>query len=295
MQDHDQVCRFIIDNTSIRGQLVSLDASWQKCLENCSADDFAKNLLGQALSAVSLLASTLKLNGDITLQIRGQGAIHLLVVQVSSKRTIRGLIRQSRQVDDESSSLQEIFGADKMVITINNSENKPYQGIVPLTGYLIQHALEVYFDQSEQLPTRLWLACNNTSACGLLLQQLPVELESDMQDDDSWNRVTQLASTISDQELLELSVKDLLYRLFHEESVRLFDMEPVYFSCSCSRLRTMNIIRTLGYQEAAEILQEQGSIEIHCEFCNAQYNFDIIDVEHLFNATTGLPGNPSLH
>lgn len=293
MKDHDQVCRFVIDDTPIRGQLISLDASWQKCQENCSVDDFARNLLGQALAAVTLLASTLKINGDITLQIRGQGAVHLLVAQASSKRSIRGLIRQNRSIDDESATLQDIFEADKMVITINTGKGEPYQGIVPLTGFTLQHALEAYFERSEQLPTRIWLASDPTSASGLLLQKLPHEDEH--ADEDSWNRVTQLASTITDQELIELSEKEILYRLFHEESVRLFDMEPIHFSCSCSKQRIMKMIQSLGQQEADDIIREQGSIDVNCEFCNAQYNLDPIDVEQLFNEQSDIPGSLSLH
>lgn len=281
MKDHDQICRFTFDNMPVRGQLVSLDASWQQCLQNCDAntDDIAKLLLGQALAAVSLLASTLKFDGSITLQIRGQGAIHLLVAQVTSKRSVRGLVRQSHAVEDESAPLKDIFLSDKMVITIDRGKGRPYQGIVPLTGDSIQHALEAYFHHSEQLPTEIWLACDEQSASGLLLQKLPGEEE----DQDGWARVTQLASTINEQELLKLTEQDILHRLFHEESVRLHESEPVHFSCSCSRERTAKMIQSLGAEEARSILQEQGKVSVNCEFCNANYAFDAIDIEQIFN------------
>lgn len=291
MQDHDQIARFTIAQTPIRGQLVSLDASWQKCLQNSDLSDAARTLLGDALVAVTLLGSTLKLDGKITLQIRGQGAIPLLVAQSTSERSIRGMVRQSSDIAETSLSLREIFQTDKIVITIDSGHGKPYQGIVPLFGHSIAQALESYFDQSEQLPTRLWLASDQYSASGLLLQKLPGE----MHDEDSWNRVTHLASTITRHELLQLSERELLKRLFHEETVRLFDSEPVRFDCSCSRERTQNMIKSLGIEEAQQILQEQGSISVNCEFCNASYVFDPIDIEQLFQSVTEYPTNLTRH
>lgn len=291
MLDHDQIARFTIENTPIRGQMVSLDASWQKCLQNSELSVPARNLLGDALAAVTLLGSTLKLDGKITLQIRGQGAIHLLVAQATSQRSIRGMVRQSAEIKDTSIPLNEIFQADKIVITIDSGHGKPYQGIVPLIGHSLAQALESYFDQSEQLPTRLWLASDQSSASGLLLQKLPGEL----QDEDSWNRVTHLASTITRQELLQLSERELLKRLFHEEVVRLYDSEPVRFECSCSRERTQAMIKSLGHDEAESILEEQGTIEVNCEFCNASYVFDPIDIEQLFQADTEFPTNLTRH
>ncbi len=291
MKNHDQLFRFVFDDTPIRGQLLSLDASWQKCLQRSDADEYAQTILGHALAAVTLLASTLKIDGNITLQIRGQGPIHLLVAQSNNQRSVRGLVRQTESVEQEQATLQEVFGADKMVITIDNGRGKPHQGIVPLRGSSLQDALEAYFEHSEQLPTRIWLASNENSASGLLLQKLPGEEI----DDDSWNRVTQLASTITQQELIELSEQDLLHRLFHEETLRLFESEPVHFSCSCSREKTLNMIKSLGKEEADDILSEQGQISVTCEFCNNRYDFDPIDIEQVFSNDNEFPGSRSIH
>jgi len=291
MKNKDLIFRFLVEHTPIRGQLISLDASWQKCFARTDAGETAKTLLGHALSAVALLASTLKIEGKLTLQIRGQGAIHLLVAQATSNRTIRGLVRQSSELKNSSSSLQKIFDADKIVLTIDNGKGKPHQGIVPLMGSSLSEALEGYFEQSEQLPTRLWLACDESSASGLLLQKLPGETE----DEDSWNRITQLASTITDQELIELDENDILHRLFHEESIRLFDPEPVHFDCSCSQEKTLNMIKSLGEDEALDILSEQGEVSISCEFCNAQYTFDSVDIAQLFKSEKTLPESKTRH
>ncbi len=291
MKNNDQLFRFVFDDTPIRGQLLTLDASWQKCLQRSDVDGYAQTILGHALAAVTLLASTLKIDGNITLQIRGQGPIHLLVAQSNNQRSVRGLVRQSQSVEQPAATLQELFGADKMVITIDSGKGKPHQGIVPLRGSTLQDALEAYFEHSEQLPTRIWLASNENSASGLLLQKLPGE---DI-DSDSWNRVTQLASTITEHELIELSEQELLHRLFHEETLRLFESEPIHFSCSCSREKTLNMIKSLGKAEADDILNEQGQISVTCEFCNNRYDFDPIDIEQFFSNDNEFPGSQSVH
>ncbi len=292
MSSSDQLQRFIFDGTPVRGQWVNLDASWRKALENLDVEPFARDQLGQALAAVCLLASTLKIDGSITLQIRGQGAIHLLVAQARSDNSLRGLVRQNSRVRDESAALSEIFEAERMVITIDSGKGKPHQGIVPLTGHSIAEALEAYFEHSEQLPTRLWLAADESSAAGILLQRLPSQ--EDSADADAWDRTSQLASTVQAEELLRLPAEEVLYRLFHEEELRLFEPAPLRFQCGCSAQRTRDMIRSLGVDEARSILQEQGAIEVHCEFCNAEYRFDSVDVEQLFYPDAE-SGNQTVH
>jgi molecular chaperone Hsp33 len=277
MKDLDQSRRFMFEENPIRGQHVSLDASWQKIVSQSDAKGDALILLGQALTAVTLLVDTLKINGSVSLQIRGSGAIHLLMAEATSSNTIRGIVRQSRELDTET-SLRDIFGTDKLVITVKTDNGKPHQGIVPLSGNSLASALQVYFDQSEQLPTRFWLACNNKSAAGLLLQKLP----GDLTDGDAWNRVLHLASTTADEELLDLKTENLLHRLFHEEDLRLYDANVINFACSCSPQRTHDMLISLGKTEIEEIINEQNEVTITCEFCNAQYSFDRVDLSQLF-------------
>lgn len=277
MKDPDQSRRFMFEQNPVRGQHVSLDTSWQKIVSQSNAEGFALVILGQALAAVALLVDTLKIDGSVSLQIRGDGAIHMLVVEATSSNTIRGIVRQSRELNTET-SLQDIFGSDKLVITIKNGSGKPHQGIVPLSGNSLSVALQAYFDQSEQLPTRFWFACNTKSATGLLLQKLP----DTSTDNDAWNRLQHLASTTSDEELLDLKAESLLYRLFHEEDLRLFDADMISFACSCSPLRTRDMLISLGKSEVEEIINEQNEINVTCEFCNAQYSFDSVDLKQLF-------------
>jgi molecular chaperone Hsp33 len=147
---------------------------------------------------------------------------------------------------------------------------------VPLQGRNLAGALETYFEQSEQLKTRLWLFANETRAVGLLLQELPSQSSK-----DDWERIEILADTVTEQELLELDCEHLLYRLFNEEEVRLFDAEPVEFQCSCSRPRIERTLRALGSDELEDILKEHCTIQVGCEFCSERYLFDRIDVETL--------------
>ncbi len=140
-------------------------------------------------------------------------------------------------------------------------------------------ALQTYFEQSEQLRTRLWLFANETHAVGLLLQELPAQ-ESYVAD---WERIEILANTVTEQELLELDCEHILYRLFNEEKVRVFDAEPVEFKCACSRSKIEEALRALGRTELENILQERGNIEVNCEFCSERYNFDKVDVENMLS------------
>ena len=290
MKDQDQMRRFLFEQNPIRGQHVSLDASWQKIVAQSEARGVALTLLGHALTAVTLLVDTLKIDGSVSLQIRGSGAIHLLVAEATSSNTVRGVVRQSRELDGQI-SLQDIFATDKLVITVKNGSAKPHQGIVPLSGNNLSVALQAYFDQSEQLPTRFWFACNEISATGMLLQKLPAASS----DDDAWNRLLHLASTTSNEELLELKAERLLHRLYHEEDLRLFEADNISFACSCSPQRTRDMLISLGRIEVDDIIDEQNEIAITCEFCNARYAFDGVDIEQLFLDQEYIPPAPTKH
>jgi len=291
MKNSDLIQRFLFDENPIRGQLVSLNQSWREILKLSDADGYARTILGHALTAVALLSSTLKFNGNITLQIQGQGALNLLVAQASSEKTVRGIVKQTQAIKDNDADLSEVFASDKIVITIDTGKGRPHQGIVPLQGNKLATALETYFQQSEQLQTHLWLACDDNVASGLLIQKLPGE----MHDPDAWNRVIQLANTITDRELIELDTDELVYRLFHEDKVRIFEPEPVRFQCNCSTQRTLGMLKTLGRQELEDILQQESNIDVTCEFCNRLYRFDALDVEHLFKSPAGLETDKTRH
>ncbi len=185
------------------------------------------------------------------------------------------------------------MGNGKMIISIeNDADNQRYQGVVPVTGATVAESLREYFDRSEQLPTRLWLASGDETVAGMLLQRMPEHGVASAE--DFWDRVCLLASTIKSEELLELPERQLLNRLFNEDDLRLFDRLPVSFRCSCNRERVENMLRSLGADEIRGMVEEQGSVSVHCEFCNKGYEFDRVDSAGLFLADPPV-GEQSLH
>ncbi len=281
MRDQDLQQKFLVDSCDARGQLVQLDAAWGEATARTDYPATVRQILGEAFVAATLLAGTIKFDGKMTMQVRGEGPIHLLVVQVTNEGNVRGLARWSKV--PETHDLPTAFGVDaRMIITIEADRNaEPYQGIVPLEGDNLAGALQTYFRTSEQLPTELYLAVSEETAAGVLIQKLPVE-ERTYHDVDGWARAKALCETLSDKELCEESAQTLLHRLFHEERVRLFDAQPVRFHCSCSRERTDGMLVGLGKSEVDDIIEEQGNVEITCEFCDAEYNYDPVDVAALF-------------
>lgn len=286
----DILHRFILETTNVRGEWVHLDATWQALLERYEYPPVVRELLGQALAAVALLSATIKFDGSLILQVTGSGPLNLLVVQASGHGTVRGLARWHSEVP--AGDLAAQFGDGRMVMTIDPGEGLDrYQGIVPLEGASLAEALQGYFTRSEQLPTRLWLAADGERAAGLLLQALPGE----RRDPDAFNRAVILAETLRAPELLEWPVETLLHRLYHEEDVRLLEGSPVSFRCGCSRERVADMLRNLGRAEVESVLADEGVIEVHCEFCNAGYRFDAVDVEQLFTEGGHPPGSRTWH
>ncbi len=277
MKDADALQRFLFENSNVRGTFIHLQASYKSAKDRYDYPEPVAQPLGQALAASTLLSSTIKFKGSLILQVQSNGPINMLVAQCDDQRHIRGLARWQQAIKGES--LTDIFGEGRITITINSEQNKDrYQGVVELEGASLSEAIERYFQQSEQLNTRLWLFADQQQAVGLLLQQLPGEAP----DDHFWQHIETLGETLTSGELLQLSSTEILQRLFHEEDIRLFEPEPVSFHCGCSSEKISAMIRALGYDEAQSILKEQGKIEVGCEFCNQQYTFDAVDTDVLF-------------
>jgi len=273
MIEHDCLRRFIFPALGIRGEWVNLTESWQAAKQFQKSPDIVQHQLGQALAAVTMLSATIKFKGSMILQAQGSGPLLTLVAQATHKRKIRGLVRGDVQAP--CATLAELFGEGRLVLTIEQANAGPYQGVVPLAGKNLADALETYFSQSEQLKTRLWLFADDTRAGGLLLQELPALQHAPA----DWERIEILTDTVTAEELLSLTCRDMLHRLFHEEQVKVFEPEPVNFECACSRSRIERTLKALGKQALLNLLHEHGNIEVGCEFCGAQYAFDPIDVE----------------
>lgn len=279
----DALHRFIIEQSHVRGEVVRLDSTL-RALEGSNAyPEPVRQLLAETAAATALLAATIKFDGYLTLQVKGNGPVNLLVVEATGKGTLRGVARHENVVPD--AGIRKLMGAGHLVMTIDPGRGRErYQGIVSLDETSLVRTLQNYFSQSEQLPTRLWLAVDDTSAAGFLLQNLPANRSRDtLEEDDDWNRCVHLADTLTDSELLHLPVEKLLYRLFNQESVRLLGASPVNFACRCSRKRVERTLRALGDSEVNQILKEDGEVEVRCEFCNTAYAFDAVDIGHMFS------------
>ena len=293
MADTDSIHRFLFEQTGIRGNLVHLDASWRAILGNHPYPQAVGVHLGESLAAVALLSATIKFDGSLILQVQGSGPLRTLVAQATSGRTLRGIARWSGEVP-AGGHLAECAGEGRLVLTIERAHGEPYQGVVPLAGHGIGAALEHYFAASEQLPTRLWLAADAGRAAGLLLQHLPTG-ETTNETADDWNRVGMLAATVTPEELLRLSTREVLHRLFHEDDIRLFESEPLSYRCGCSRTRIEDMLRTLGEAEVDAMIAAQGEVEVTCEFCNRTYRLDRVDASQLFAQPTHPTPSASQH
>lgn len=291
MSDSDSQRRFILEHTNVRGIITHLDNSWRSMLEGRNYPPIIQELLGQAATAICLLSATLKSNSSLTLQIQNGNPVTLLVMQVNESQHFRGMAEWQGEITN--STLEKLCHGGQLTITIEQDSGERYQSIVDMHQTSLAKALHNYFQQSEQLPTDLWLATNSQHAAGLLLQALPEQHEDD--DPDAWNRACQLANTITNEELLELPAEELLHRLYHEEDIRLYESSPVAFRCSCSRDHMANNLRNLGEQEIQNILEGQGSISVNCGFCQQQYEFDSIDTMRLFADATSPELPPTQH
>jgi len=294
MTDTDSLHRFLFERYPIRGQIVHLDASWRAILEHAKYPDVIRNLLGEASAATVLLAATLKFQGHLSLQLRGDGPLNLLLAQCTSGFGVRALARYDEAVAEQS--FTSLAGDGQLSVTLDNdSEKQRYQGVVPVVGDRLAASLEKYFEQSEQLPTRLWLYADGEGASGMLLQRLPVKEGADVAAiDDAWVRMQMFGDTLKGEEIRRYSDRELLHRLFNEEDVRLFERSPVFFRCTCSRDRVTGMLQSLGQEEVKSILAEQGQVEVRCDFCNRAYEFDSVDVARIFSGSVA-PSGGTIH
>jgi molecular chaperone Hsp33 len=286
----DVLHRFLLERAGVRGALVRLGPAWREVAGRADYPTALHALLGEALAASALLTGSIKLDGALSIELKGSGALRLLFAECSDQGRLRGLARWNEPLPAPL-ALDALADA-VMAITIGNVDRgQRYQGLVELRHADLAGSLEGYFTKSEQLPARILLAADGGQAVGLMLQKMPGEGGRDaVQDDDAWNRVLHLTATLGAPELLATAPEQLLYRLYHEESVRLFEPPARASGCSCSRERVTSMLRSLGRKEVEAALAAHGDeIEVVCEFCAQRYHFDRIDAEHLLS-TGAAPG-----
>ncbi|WP_318479316.1 Hsp33 family molecular chaperone HslO [Photobacterium leiognathi] len=276
----DYLNRYLFDGVSVRGELVQLGDTYQQIISSTEYPAPVKNLLGELLVATSLLTATLKFEGSITVQVQGDGPVSLAVINGDQNQNLRGVARWEGDVK-EGSSIHDLMGKGYMVITIIPTQGERYQGVVGLEGDTLAECLEAYFKNSEQLRTRIWLRTGEfegqPKAAGMLLQVMP-----DGQGSESdFEHLETITDTVKNEELFGLEAQDLLYRLYHQEEVKVFEPQEVNFECGCSRERSGSAVISLHPDEIEKILAEEGKVSLHCDYCGTDYDFDSIDIAAL--------------
>jgi molecular chaperone Hsp33 len=305
----DLLHRFLVQQAPVRGELICLDEAWREIVSRHDLPGCVRDRLGELCVAGLMLSASLKFDGALVLQIQGDGPVALMVVECESDGRLRATtkLRDGASCPPEASlqQLVNLQGRGRFMVTLDprksSVQKQAYQGIVPFEGKTISEVLERYMARSEQLPTRLWLACDATRAAGLMLQRLPdagghvVAVQDDP--DEAWERMQHLADTVTADELRSLPADQILHRLFWQESLHAFDARPVRFACSCSRMKVSNMLRMLGAQEIDAILAEQGQVSVRCDFCNTPWTFDAVDCARLFvsDSTSPLPEPRTRH
>lgn len=289
----DSLKKFLFKDRSVRIESVELTHTWLDAQAHHTYPPCVAAQLGELVAAATLLSATLKFDGSLLLQLQGDGAIALMVVECRADLSVRATVKMRERVLPTIPNLQSLVnpgGTAKFIVVLDPPKHTPgrqvYQGIVPLEGDTIAAALEQYMLRSEQLDTRIWLAADSLRCTGLLLQRLPVQGGNQQAElltaEESWVRAQHLAQTLNRTEMLSVDQDTLLHRLFWDELLHSFVPRAITWRCSCSHARVADMLRMLGKPEVQDMFQEQDPVEIACEFCGKQYTFDAQEALALF-------------
>lgn len=275
----DALTQFLFEGQGARGAVVDIRSGLQDMLDSRPYANDVRKLLGEALAASPLLASHLKFDGRINLQFQGGGAVKLLVTQIDNALKLRGMAKAD---SDAVGDFRSLLGEGMLALMLEPHRGQSYQAMVSLEGADLAAALENYYTQSEQLPSLIRLAASDERLCGMMLQRMPGH---DAETDDAyWEHLTGLFATLQPAELLAATPQLLLHRLFHAETLRVFDPRPVTLACSCSRASISVLLLSLGEKELNPLLADRGKVEVTCEFCGKAYDYAEIEVRELLAA-----------
>lgn len=291
----DKLKSLLFEAADARAQIVRLDKTWQKVVSHNDYPAPVVELLGQLVAASALLSASLKFDGSLILQIKGDGPVVLLVAECNSRLGLRATVKlDETQTIADNATYQDLLNVNGkgLFVVVLDPKNRlpgqvPYQGVVELSGSTIAESLESYMKTSEQLETRLHLHADHQAAAGLMLQQMPGDggkRKEKTHDADGWERLLALGHTVNGPEMLSVSLDDMTHRLFWEENPELLLERTVQFECTCSRQKVGRMLLRLGKHEVDEALKEQHQLCVHCDFCNSAYIFTQTQCEHLFEA-----------
>ena len=281
----DHVIPFIFEDLPVRGALIHLSRAWRRMLRDHDYDAIVQETLGHAAAATGLIAQSLKFDGVATLQIQGSGDLRMLVMQSTSELELRGMATPAPEVT--AKSFDQLMQDANCAITVDSGD-RPYQGIVEINEASLAASLENYFKRSVQVPSHVALVSDNSLSAGLLLQKLPGQAI----DEDDWNRLGFVVATLKTDDFPGADGVELIGKLFAEDDVRVYEGQNVTFRCRCSKQRAEEVLRMLGESETREAVEEQGSIDVTCEYCGRRRNFDSVDITRVFaeNVVTGPEG-----
>lgn len=278
--NNDCAQSFMFENSAIRGQLVRLDRSFHTISQQRDYPSSVLRFLGATLVSNVILSTTLKYQGQTTIQIQQEGPLRVLVAKCNNHLHIRGVATW----DDKATNaaLAQSVKHSQLVITVQpDNQVDPYQSIVNINDQPIAQVMEHFFVQSEQLPTRLWLAVNDQFAVGLLIQQLGHDKCDHEEKKAAWDEVVMLSSTVTENELLTIDNETLLRRLYHQHDVRLFEPKPVEFRCSCSFVKMQAAILVMSREEIIQLLNQYKKITVTCEYCNSEFGFSEAQIQEI--------------
>ncbi|BCJ91955.1 33 kDa chaperonin [Terrihabitans soli] len=295
----DRILPFQVEGLDVRGRVVRLGPSIDTVLARHDYPAPVSKVLGEAVALTVLLGSSLKLDGRFQLQTRSDGPIDMLVVDFEAPDRVRAYARFDKERLEAANGAPtgELLGKGHLAMTIDpGAEMSRYQGVVPLDGAGLEDAAHEYFKQSEQIPTRVRLAVAEAfgsgehawRAGGILVQFLPEAGESvrdlpggdvpegitpPADDEDAWTEAKSLVETVEDHELIDPTIasEELLYRLFHERGVRVFQQQEVRHSCRCSDERILGMLKSFTDEEKRSMIDDDGQINVTCEFCSTKY------------------------
>lgn len=289
MSQSDYRQRFVFDQLDVRGCIVRLENSCEAIQATHHYPDNLARVLNQFALAATLLRDSIKINGSLTIQLRTNGAISLIMADCLADRRIRAIAEYDNETltANDSIQLDDLGPGATLTITITPEDGERYQSIVPIEHASLAECLQDYFARSEQLPSLFRFHVNTESALGIALHALPQEKVSDKTDSEAhFERLHALLHTLTDEEALSLSSTEVLTRLFHEESCRLFDAHAVEFGCICSAKKSLDAIKALGQDDVTALIEEQvaqgnHSLIVDCHFCFQRYEFKFNELRNL--------------
>ncbi len=283
----DLVAPFSLDNAPVRGRIARLGAlALDPILRRHDYPRRVAMLLGEALTLAALVQSLLKADGRLIVQAQGQGLVPLLVAEMSEGGALRGYARLAdgaaeALANEHRVAPADLLGAGNLVMTLERGGDQPsYQGVVPLEGATLAQCAENFFRVSEQTDTRIALAVGEVvggeaplwRAGGILMQRVAGDAARGDTNED-WSRASILFSTVTDAELIDpdLPADRLLFRLFHEEGVRMADGASVRDLCTCDEERLTNVMKQFPADELRELVEPDGKLHARCQFCSREY------------------------